>query len=83
MSTSVSLAKTLTQNFCQFISEPLLKAPNSELRAFEEVVRSMFKESPKCNTQLSKGHEKKRVSKFKGDLFEWLILFQPYNELRR
>ena len=38
-------AKTLPQNFCQSVSEPLPKAPNSELRDFEEVVRSMLTKS--------------------------------------
>ena len=46
-------AQTLTQNFCHFIyeeittvcEEPLLKALNYELRAFEEVVQSKCKES--------------------------------------
>ena len=40
LSPSPPTPKTLKQNFCQFISEPLLKAHNSELRAYEEVVRS-------------------------------------------
>ena len=71
------ISQTLKQNFCQFIPEPLLEAPNSELRACEEVVQSKFKESHTCNTQISKGKEKKTVSKFKGDLFDWKILFQP------
>ena len=71
------LAKTLTQNFCQFISEPLLKAPNSERRAYEEVVQSTFKESPLYNTQISKGNARTRVFNIKRDLFAWLILFQP------
>ena len=39
--------KTLNPNFCQSISEPLLKAPNFELRAFEELVRSKYK-NPLC-----------------------------------
>jgi len=71
------ISQTLKQTFCQSIPEPLLKAPNSELRACEEVVRSKSKESPMCNTQISKGKENKRVSKIRGDLFDWLILFQP------
>ena len=50
---------------------------NSELRTGEEVVRSKFKKSPMCNTQISKGKEKKRASMLKRDFFEWLILFQP------
>ena len=75
--------KTLNPNFCQSISEPLLKAPNFELRAFEELVRSKSKKSPTSTIQISKGHEEKRASKIKGKLFEWLILFQPYNESRK
>ena len=71
------LAKTLTQNFCQFISEPLLKAPNSKLRAYEEVVQSTFKVSPLYNTQIGKGNARTRVFNIKRDLFAWLILFQP------
>ena len=71
------LAKTLTQNFCQFISEPLLKAPNSELRAYKEVVQSMFKASPTITPLINKGKENKRVSKLKRDLFSRQILFQP------
>ena len=47
--------KTLKQNICPFIPEPLLEAPNSELRACEEVVQRKFKESPMCHTQISKG----------------------------
>ena len=71
------LAQTLTQNFCPFILEPLPKAPNFEVRAYEEVVQSMFKEPPLYNTQISKGNARTRVSKIKRDLFAWLILFQP------
>jgi len=37
----------------------------------------MFKVFSTWHTQISKGKEKKRVSKFKGDLLDWLILFQP------
>ena len=69
--------RTLKQNFCQFNLEPLLKAPNSELRAYEKVVQSMFKKSPTSTIPNSKGKVKKRVSKFKRDFFDWLILFQP------
>ena len=50
LSSTPASPKTLKQNFFQFISEPLLKAPNSELRAYEEVVQSMFKESPRYTT---------------------------------
>jgi len=75
--------KALKQTFCQLNSKPLLTTPSPELRASEEVVRTMFKESPKYNIQISKGHEEKRSSKIKGKLFEWLILFQPSNEARR
>ena len=52
--------KTLNKNFCQSISEPLLKAPNFELRAFEELVRSEYKKSPTSTIQISKGRAKKR-----------------------
>jgi len=69
--------KALKQTFCQFTSKPLLTAPNPELRACEKVVPSMFKESPSSTIPISKGKVKKRVSKFKRDLFDWLILFQP------
>ena len=70
-------AKTINLNFCQSISERLLKALNSELRVFEEMVRSMFTNTPTFTIQIRKGTEKKRVSKFRGDLFSRLILFQP------
>ena len=63
--------------------EPSLNAPNSQLRVLEEVVQGKFEGSPQSNVQISKGNEKKRISKFKTDLFEWLILFQPNNESRR
>ena len=53
-----------------------LNTPNSKLRAPEEVVQGKFKGSPPCNTQVSKGKERKIVSKLKRDLFESLILFQ-------
>jgi len=69
--------KTLKPNFCQSISEPFLEASNSTLRAYEEMVQSMFKESPSSPIPISKGKVKKRVSMFKMDLFDWLILFQP------
>jgi len=69
--------KTLKSNFCQPISEPLLNAPNSELRVLKEVVQRKIKESHTSTIQTSKGKGKKRVSKFKRDLFSWLILFQP------
>ena len=75
--------KALKQTFCQFTSKPLLTAPNLELRVSEQVVQDMFKESPKSNIQISKGQEEKRASKIKGELFAWLILFQPSNETRR
>ena len=78
-------AQTLTQNFCHFIyeeittvcEEPLLKALNSELRAFEEVVQSKCKESPTNTFRTSKGNKRKRVSRIKRDLFAWPILFRP------
>ena len=63
--------------------EPSLNGPNSELRVLEEVVQGKFEGSPQSNIQISKGNEKKRVSKYKTDLFEWLILFRPNNESRR
>ena len=79
------ISQTLIQNFCHLIyveittecEEALLKALNSELRAFEEVVQSKCKESPRNTFRTSKGNERKRVSKIKRDLFVWLILFQP------
>ena len=78
-------AQTLIQNFCHLIyeeittecEEPFLKALNSELRAFEEVVQSKCKESRTNTLRTSKGNERKRVSKIKRDLFAWLIFFQP------
>ena len=57
-------AKTPPQNFCQPISEPLPKAPNSELRDFEEVVRSMLTKSPTFIIPNGMGKENKRVSSF-------------------
>ena len=77
-------AQTLIQNFCHLIyeeittecEEPFLKALNSELRAFEEVVQSKCKESPTNTFRTSKGSKRKRVSKIKRDLFARLILFQ-------
>ena len=75
--------KALKQTFCQEHSKPLLTTPNLELRVSDEVVHDIFKESLKSNIQISKGHEEKKASTIKGKLFEWLILFQPYNESRR
>ena len=77
------LAQTLTQNFCHLITkeiptecgEPLLKAPNSELRAFKEVVQTKSKESPTNILQTYKGKEKKRASKIKRDLLACQVLF--------
>ena len=69
--------KALTQNFCQKHSKPLLTTPNFELRVSEEVVRDTFHESPMPTIPINKGKVRKRVSKFKRDLFDWLILFQP------
>ena len=57
--------------------EPLLKAPNSKLRAFEEVVQGKYKVSRPNKIQISKGNDWKRVSEIKRDLLEWMILFQP------
>jgi len=74
--------KALKQTFCQGHSRPLLTTPNLELRVSEKAVHDMFKESPTYNIQVNKGYEEKRASKIKGKLFEWLILFQPYNESR-
>jgi len=71
------ITKTLKSNFCHPIAEPLLNAPNSELRVLKEVVQSKTKKSPMSNIQISKGKVEERVSKFKRDLFSWLILFQP------
>jgi len=75
------ITKTLTQNLCHLIpegrpsgcGEALLQTPNSELRAFEEMAQKKIDESPTSTIQISKGKEKKRVSKFKR---AWLILFQ-------
>ena len=77
--------KILIQNFYHLsyeeitteCEEPFLKALNSELRAFEEVVQSKCKESPTNTFRTSKGNERKRVCRLKRDLFAWLILFQP------
>jgi len=69
--------KALKQNFCQLILEPLLKAPNFQLRAYKELVQSMCEQPPSCTIQISKGRANKNVSKFKRDLFTWMILFQP------
>ena len=79
------IIKTLTQIFCHLIpeerptgcGEPLLQTPNSELRVFEEMVKSKAEESPTSTIQTSKGKDWKRVSKIKRDLFARLIFFQP------
>ena len=76
-------ARALKTNFCQMKLKPSLTIPNLELRVSNEVVPSMFKESLTSHVQVSKGHEEKRASKFKEELFAWLILFQPFNEERR
>ena len=55
----------------------MLEAPNSELRAFEEVVQSKFEESPTYAIQTSKENKRKRVFKIERGLFAWLISFQP------
>ena len=57
--------------------ELTLEAPNSELRAFEEVVQSKSKDSPLISIEISKGNDWKKVYKIKRDLFVWMILFQP------
>jgi len=57
--------------------ELLLKAPNSELTAFKEKDQGRSEGSPPNQIQISKGNERKRVSKIKRDLFEWMILFHP------
>ena len=75
--------KALKQTFCQLNSKPLLTTPSPKSRASEEVVRTMFKGSPKYNIQISKGHKENRASNIKGKLFEWLIPFQPSNKARR
>ena len=61
--------KTLKPNFYQSISELFLKAPNSTLTAYEEMVRSKFQESPMSTIPTSNGKVKKTISKFKRDLF--------------
>jgi len=71
------ISQTLKQTLCQSIPEPLREALNSELRAYEEVVRSKSKKSPTYTIQISKGNVRTSVSKIKRDLFAWLILFQP------
>ena len=48
--------------------EPSLNAPNSELRALEEVGQGKFERSPPSNTQISQGNERTGVSKIKRDL---------------
>ena len=75
--------KALKTNFCHKNLEPSLTPLNHALRVSEKVVHGMFKESLTSSTQVSKGHEEKRASKFKEELFAWLILFQPFNEERR
>ena len=62
--------KALKLNFRQVHSKPLLTTPSLELRVSEEVVHDMFKESPRYNIQINKGHEEKRASKITGKLFE-------------
>ena len=79
------LAQTLKQNFCHLIpeerrtgcDEPLLQTANSELIPFEEMVQSKIKQSLTPSIQINIRKEKKRVFKFRRDLFAWLILFQP------
>ena len=67
--------------FCSLFGEPSLIAPNSELRVHEEVVQGTFKGSLPSNplqvTLKGRGKKKKRFFKFKRDLFESMILFQP------
>jgi len=58
-------------------SEPLLKAPGSESRAFKERVQGKYEGFPPNHIQISKGNEWKRVSQIKIDLLEWMILSQP------
>jgi len=58
-------------------SEPLLKTPNSELKASEERVQRKSKEYTPNHIQISKGNEWNGVSKNMRDLFTWMILFQP------
>ena len=49
------ITKTLKQNFCQSILEPLLQTPNSKLRAFGEMVQSTFEESPRTPFKSARG----------------------------
>ena len=61
------ITETLAQNFCHLIPEerptgcgqPWLQTPNSELRAFEEMVQSKIEESPMSTIQISKGKKRK------------------------
>ena len=69
------ISKTLKSNLCQPISKPLLNAPNYELRVLKEVVQSKTKKSPMSNIQTRKGKVKKRVSKYKRDLFSWFFFY--------
>ena len=75
--------KALTTNFYQERLEPSLTTLNHALRVSKNVVLHMFKESLASHTQFSKGHDKKRASKFKEELFAWLILFQQSHEEQR
>ena len=70
--------KALNTNFCQVKLEPSLPTPNQQ----GNVVHDVFNEFLRFNIQISKWHDEKRASKIKRKLFEWLILFQPYNESR-
>jgi len=59
-------------------SEPLLKSPNSEFRAFKEWVQDKSEgSSPPNRIQTNKGNEHERVAKVKRGFLEWMILFQP------
>ena len=68
--------EALTINFCQVFFEPSFTPPNHAFQVCKKVVPSMFKKSLTLHIQISKGQEG-RTSKFKEDLFAWLILFQP------
>jgi len=67
--------KTLKPNFYQSISELFLKAPNSTLRAFQELVQNKSKKSLMSSFKINKGKDQKKVSKIRRDLFAWLIVF--------
>ena len=59
--------------FISFGEPPIL----SPTRSPPQTLKHKFCQTPTCLIQTSKGKGKKRVSKVKRDLFDWLILFQP------